>query len=61
MIAESKRGAPLPVWNNYLEETTDATNAAPTEKLMGESPDSVKEIKDGETSSDPSALLNVQL
>ena len=61
MIENSKQGDPLPVWNNYLESVTSGINAAPTAPLMGESPDSVKDIKDGEKSSDPAAILNFQL
>ena len=61
MIENSKQGDPLPVWNNYLEHVTSGINAAPTAPLMGESPDSVKDIKDGEKSSDPAALLNFKL
>ena len=45
-----------------MESVTAGINAAPTEKLLGESPDSVKKcIKDGEKSSDPAAILNFQL
>ena len=61
MIENSKQGDPLPVWNTFLESVVTGINAAPTEKLLGESPDSVKDIKDGEKSSDPAAVLNFQL
>ena len=61
MIENSKQGDPLPVWNNYLEHVTTGSNAAPTAPLAGESPDSVKNIKDGEKSSDPAAVLNFKL
>ena len=61
MIENSKQGDPLPLWNTFLQSVVAGINAAPTEKLLGESPDSVKDIKDGEKSSDPAAVLNFQL
>ena len=61
IIENSKQGDPLPVWNTFLESVVAGINAAPTAPLLGESPDSVKDIKDGEKSSDPAAVLNFQL
>ena len=49
------------MWNTFLESVVDGINAAPTEKLLGESPESVQDIKDGEKSSDPSAAVIFQL
>ena len=48
MIENSKQGDPLPVWNTFLESVTAGINAAPTAPLLGESPNSVKDVKEGE-------------
>ena len=61
MIENSKQGDPLPVWNTFLESVTAGINAAPTAPLLGESPDSVKDVKEGVKSSDPAQILNFQL
>ena len=51
----------MPIWKSFLESVAAGINAAPTEKLLGESPDSVKDVKEGVKSSDPAQILNFQL